>query len=264
MATVYPLICPLRRHRLLVTCEHGGNRIPAAFATLFASPAARRALASHRGWDPGALPAARYLARAWSAPSHHSTVSRLLIELNRSIGHRSLFSLITRTLAPSQRAALLDAYYHPYRDAVQQTAGRIIASQATAVHISVHTFTPRIHGQWRKVDVGLLFDPTRDYEAALCRLWQTRLATAMPGLRVRRNNPYRGSADGLTTALRRRWDGDHYLGIEIEINQRFHTRTAAFKQQLYRAIADSYPWRQFDDIVTAPRARDLHSLKQND
>ena len=39
-------------------------------------------------------------------------------------------------------------------------------------------------------------------------------------LRVRRNYPYRGDADGLTTTLRRRFPWQRYLGIEIEVNQK--------------------------------------------
>jgi hypothetical protein len=37
---------------------------------------------------------------------------------------------------------------------------------------------------------------------------------------LRRNYPYRGQSDGLTTALRRQF-GARYLGIELEINQRW-------------------------------------------
>jgi hypothetical protein len=37
---------------------------------------------------------------------------------------------------------------------------------------------------------------------------------------VRRNYPYRGYADGLTTHLRRRYRGRAYIGIEIEVNQK--------------------------------------------
>jgi hypothetical protein len=38
---------------------------------------------------------------------------------------------------------------------------------------------------------------------------------------VRRNYPYRGWSDGLTTALRRRFAERAYVGIELEVNQRF-------------------------------------------
>jgi len=48
--------------RFLITCEHGGNRIPARYRPLFACHGAL--LASHRGYDPGALALARDFASA--------------------------------------------------------------------------------------------------------------------------------------------------------------------------------------------------------
>ena len=73
----------------IITCEHGGNRIPAPYRRLFRE---RRALLlCHRGYDPGSLVMAKALARACRAPLVASTVSRLLIDLNRSIGHPHCF-----------------------------------------------------------------------------------------------------------------------------------------------------------------------------
>jgi predicted N-formylglutamate amidohydrolase len=69
----------------LVTCEHGGNRIPAPYRKLFVRQ--RALLDSHRGWDPGALQMARALSTALRAPLVASTTSRLLVDLNRSAGH---------------------------------------------------------------------------------------------------------------------------------------------------------------------------------
>jgi hypothetical protein len=40
-----------------------------------------------------------------------------------------------------------------------------------------------------------------------------------PALAVRRNYPYLGKNDGLTTSLRRRFEPAAYVGVEIEINQ---------------------------------------------
>ena len=48
---------------LLVTCEHGGNRVPKEYRRLFAGW--EPVLASHRGYDPGALTLARELADEW-------------------------------------------------------------------------------------------------------------------------------------------------------------------------------------------------------
>ena len=85
----------------IITCEHGGNRIPAPYRRLFRGQ--RALLDSHRGYDPGSLVMAKALASAFGAPLVASTVSRLLIDLNRSIGHPQLFSAMIRA-ATAQRS----------------------------------------------------------------------------------------------------------------------------------------------------------------
>ncbi len=86
----------------LVTCEHGGNRIPPIYRALFRGQQA--VLETHRGYDPGALVMAQALARSLQAPLVSSTVSRLLVDINRSIGHPQYFSAATR-IAPADLRA---------------------------------------------------------------------------------------------------------------------------------------------------------------
>src|SRR5690348_7421737 len=74
----------------MVTCEHGGNRIPPRYRALFIGYEAL--LQTHRGLDPGALTLARELAAALHAPLVASVTSRLLVDLNRSSGHPQLYS----------------------------------------------------------------------------------------------------------------------------------------------------------------------------
>lgn len=50
---------------LVLSCEHGGNRVPGPWKDRFRG--ARDVLDSHRGWDPGALSLARSRARALDA-----------------------------------------------------------------------------------------------------------------------------------------------------------------------------------------------------
>jgi predicted N-formylglutamate amidohydrolase len=201
----------------LITCEHGGNRIPAAYRALFAGQQAL--LATHRGYDAGALPMARYLARRLAAPLVGATVSRLLVDLNRSIGHPQLFSERTRSAAPGVRARIIAVHYLPYRRRVEDLVAGYMAAGCRVLHISSHSFTPELHGQRRTADIGLLYDPVRRGEARLCARWKAALGSRAPGLRVRRNYPYRGSGVGLAAHLRRRWPAARYLGIELEINQ---------------------------------------------
>ncbi|HSO07438.1 MAG TPA: N-formylglutamate amidohydrolase, partial [Pelomicrobium sp.] len=102
----------------LVTCEHGGNRIPARYRPLFRGH--EELLTSHRGYDPGALTLARELSAALDAPLVVSTVSRLLVDLNRSLHHPRLFSAATRDAPADVRAEIVDRHYLPYRDEVER------------------------------------------------------------------------------------------------------------------------------------------------
>ena len=54
-------------------------------------------------------------------------------------------------------------------------------------------------------------------------------------MHVRRNYPYSGTADGLTTDLRAGF-GPRYLGIEIEVNQRFPKGDADRWRRLRRLL----------------------------
>ena len=58
---------------------------------------------------------ARALAREFAAPLVASTVSRLLVDLNRSAAHRSVFSEATRAAPAALRATILERHYRPYR-----------------------------------------------------------------------------------------------------------------------------------------------------
>jgi len=201
----------------LITCEHGGNRIPASCRSLFQGY--DELLKTHRGYDPGALLMARELARSFAAPLVTSTVSRLLVDLNRSLGHPHLFSQATRHVTATGRTKIIEQHYLPYRQRVEHLVRQSVSLGRRVVHISSHSFTPVLDGKVRCADVGLLYDPGRDGEVQLCARWKTWLAAGAPALRVRRNYPYAGKGDGLTSYLRQRFPSDAYVGIELEVNQ---------------------------------------------
>lgn len=204
--------------RVVITCEHGGNRIPKQFRELFRN--SRELLESHRGHDPGAIDLARKLSQGLKTPLYFSTISRLLIDLNRSPHNPDRFSEITRGLAAGKKTILQKLYYHPYRAEVKSALLKYIGKSGQVLHLSVHTFTPVLHGKVRKADLGFLYDPSRKKETSFCILWQRVLRKLGPGLRTRRNYPYRGTSDGFTAYLRDFFPEDSYLGIELEVNQK--------------------------------------------
>jgi predicted N-formylglutamate amidohydrolase len=230
-----------RRNLLVVTCEHGGCEVPSAYAALFSGREAL--LHSHRGWDAGALELGRQMADAFGVPLHAATTTRLLVDLNRSIGHRQLFSDITRPLSPERRREIVDRYYRPHRQAVEADIARHIASGARLIHVASHSFTPTLDGNERRADVAWLYDPRRHAESVFVRAWMMDFARRAPGLRLRRNYPYQGRGDGLTAWLRKRHPDEAYAGIELEVNQGLVERGGApwdeLRAKLIDALADT-------------------------
>jgi predicted N-formylglutamate amidohydrolase len=211
-------ILPALKPAILISCEHGGNQVPEAYAPLFRG--ASKVLESHRGWDPGALPLARELAAALDAPLVACTTSRLLVDLNRTINHPRLFSEWTRSLSSVERAKLLERFWAPHMERVEVFVREQIAKQNPVLHLSIHSFTPIWKEQARTVDIGFLFDPKRDRERSFVNAWLDALRVRQPRLRLRRNRPYRGTSDGLITNLRGQFEAKHYVGVELEVTQR--------------------------------------------
>lgn len=199
----------------LITCEHAGNEVPEEYLNLFFDREAL--LNSHRGWDPGAFHTAEYLAENLNSLLFSCHTTRLLIETNRSAQSAELFSECSLVLDVTQREKLVRNIYEPHRMGIER---QIAESEKPVLHLAVHSFTPSWNGTLREVDIGLLFDPGRKAEAAFCDAWKTRLEQLSP-FTIRFNEPYLGIDDGLTTYLRSRFPDPEYLGIEIEINQRF-------------------------------------------
>lgn len=224
-------------HNLVITCEHGGNRISKRYANLFKDY--RDLLNSHRGFDPGALRMAKDLAAAFSAPLVMSTISRLLVDMNRSIGHPHLHFEVISKRQPELRDNLLKQFYLPYRTRAEHLVRQAIADHGRVLHLSSHSFTPELDGKVRHADIGLLYDPLRPYEAALCEQWKAALKTYAPELSVRRNYPYQGNGDGLTSWFRQRLPADTYLGIELEINQKHIFRSGRHWLALRKLIVNS-------------------------
>jgi len=217
------------RWPIVITCEHGGNRIPVLYRGLFHGH--QRQLESHRGYDPGAL----VMGRALAAPLLVSTVSRLLVDLNRSVGHPRLHGEAIRKAPAEVRRRILKRYYQPYRAQAERLVRRAVADDGLVIHLSSHSFTPKLDGKVRNADIGLLYDPARQREGELCERWKASLRTCAPDLTVRRNYPYAGKGDGLTTWFRRHLPPDAYVGIELEINQK-HVFTAGRQWTAMRKV----------------------------
>ena len=204
-----------RRSRLVLSCEHGGNRIPAEYRHLFRG--ATHVVSSHRGWDPGALDLARYLGRHFQVPVAEETLCRLLVEPNRAPTNPRIWSQYSAGLSPEEKQRVLARYWWPHRRKVEARVKEQLARGDGVFHVAVHSFVPVLGGERRNAEICLLYDPTRPDEKIMCLRWAAILRELAPDVRVRRNYPYRGIADGLPTWLRRRYPYVKYAGVELEV-----------------------------------------------
>ncbi len=225
----------MERRKIVVSCEHAGKYIPKQFESWFKN--ADELLDSHRGWDIAALDIGKNVARHLEAPFYFQKVSRLLIEANRSLDNKELFSSITMHLPQQDKQYLIDHYYLPYRNEVEEAIANAIANGQQVVHISVHTFTPVLNGIERTVDIGILYDEAKGTESAFAHQWQDRLSWLLPNMCVMRNVPYNGADDGFTTYLRTKFKEEEYCGIELEVNQKFAGKPEL--EQIKKALVDS-------------------------
>jgi predicted N-formylglutamate amidohydrolase len=203
--------------KLIFTCEHGGNLIPDQYQKIFKDY--QEILKTHRGYDPGALNLAQHLGKTLKAPLFYSVISRLLVELNRSLHHPDLFSPMTKALSDAGKKNIIENYYLPYRLEVENKISEFISKPEEVLHISVHSFTPVLNGQERNCDIGLLYDPKKKAESNFCKAWKLKIVKEKPPLKTRFNYPYKGISDGFTTYLRKKFT-ENYIGLELEVNQK--------------------------------------------
>ena len=229
----------LKKTGIVVSCEHGGYEIPPSCRKFFTGE--RPVLRSHRGWDKGALELGRELAGALGVPLVASEISRLVVDLNRSLHHPDLFSEFTELCDAETKQNILNEFYLPYRINLDHRIKTAIKDQKSIIHYSIHSFTPMLDNKIRNTDIGLLYDPVRKTERMLCLRLQN-LIQENSEWKVRRNYPYRGTADGFTTWLRKKYNDKQYCGIEIEVNQKIHSdkkKWGLLKRTIINAIRNS-------------------------
>ena len=220
----------------LITCEHAVRDVPAGYRHLFDGN--RAVVESHRGWDAGAWEVAQRLAMLLGAPLLVSSVTRLLVDLNRRESNPEIFSEFTRDLAEEERQGLLERYHRRYRRNAWDMVEVARLRDHRVLHLSVHSFTPHFEGEKRDGDIGVLFDPGRKRESEFSQRYLKEMQRLSPGLRIRANYPYLGVSDGLTAWLREKFGEDQYLGIELELNQGPYFQEKARWKEISDTVAE--------------------------
>ena len=215
---------------LMITCEHASNALPDFVLRAFrdSDGIPDDVLASHRGYDIGAYKIFSILVKRLKPDFHSaSKFSRLVVDMNRSSTSKSFYSEYTSSLPNSVKARML-SLWEKYREKIESfVAGKIPEKQRKTgkdappkvIHLGIHSFTPVLNDVEREADVGILYDPSRPAEARIAENLIKSIRERAPWLKIRKNYPYLGKSDGLTTTLRQKF-GPSYAGLEIEINQK--------------------------------------------
>lgn len=200
---------------IFFTCEHARNDIPTKYKSLFKSK--EKVLLTHRGFDHGSKEIGKAFGDFFNSPVIYGKFSRLLIDLNRSQTHKTLFSEMTNPLPKSEKIELIELYHRPHWEEIEKLISDKINKGYIVIHIGVHSFTPALFNEVRNAEIGLLYNSTRKKEVKMAINWQ-KIIRQNSQLRVRRNYPYNGKSDGLTSKMRKKFSSQDYLGFEIEIN----------------------------------------------
>jgi predicted N-formylglutamate amidohydrolase len=223
---------------IIITCEHGGNHIPRKYQSFFSSAA--HVLHSHRGYDPGALDVAKKIAKKLNAPLVYETISRLLIDQNRSVRNKNIFSEFTNQLNSDEKNKIISTVYANYHAKVNVLIQQALDNHQRVIHLSIHSFTPVLNGTVRHCDIGLLYDPKRHAEKDLSTSIVSHIQSAYPNIRMRRNYPYKGISDGLVTQLRKKYPEQRYCGLEIECNQESFLQRKPLWDEICKALTETF------------------------
>jgi len=197
---------------VVLVCEHASNTIPEAYGDLGLSAAER---VSHVAWDPGAMAISQALSRILDAPLVAGKISRLIYDCNRPPEAADAMPIRSETidipgnldLTKAERDARTRQVYRPF----QKTLATTVAARKSPVIVTLHSFTPVYHGQYRAVEIGVLHDS------------DTRLADAMLSSRaapikydIQRNQPY-GPSEGVTHTLKEHGLAHGHLNVMLEV-----------------------------------------------
>lgn len=203
---------------LLILCDHAGKEVPGGLGLLGIDAAA---LSRHIGWDIGAADLTRGLARRLGAAAVLDHCSRLVIDPNRRPGSATSVPAVSDDcVIPGNQG--LDAtdlreragrYFLPYHRAVARRIAAFRRAGRDPAVVSVHSFTPRMNGEDRPWQVGVLWRHDRRIaDPALERL------RARGDLVVGDNQPY-AVGDGTDYTIPVHGEGRGLITSGIEIRQ---------------------------------------------
>lgn len=165
MSPTYEMLFQNSTKPFFLLCEHASCYIPPEYKNLGIS---HKDLLSHYGWDIGAFDVFQEICKNQQLQGIYSKFSRLLIDLNRQTQANDL---IRQELDPGkkipgnlqlssqEKQARIHRYWRPFHLQVEKKIRQLLHRNSPPILIGIHSFTPVLNGQQRKLDIGVLFHP---------------------------------------------------------------------------------------------------------
>jgi len=202
---------------MVLICDHAANTVP---PPLEVSEDDQFWLHTHWAWDIGAAAVTCELARRRRLLAVLSSFSRLVCDPNRSCddptwirthieGHPLSFN---QQLDAEERQRRLTSYYEPYHQSIDGVMQRMQSLGGEVSMLSIHSFTPRLGNDERRMETGILYDRYEPVARRLAGLLEGQ------GFTTALNEPYSGLAGMMTSAQRH---GTRYgvIYLQLEIRQ---------------------------------------------
>ena len=148
---------------IVLACDHASNRVPRALDSLGLT---KEHLQQHIAWDIGAGAVTQLLSRRLMANAVLGNYSRLVVDLNRDLEDPTAFPAISDGilvpgnlgLTVEQKAERARALFKPYHEALRRVTQDWTSAGQVPVFVSIHSFTPKLHGVRRPWHIGVLWD----------------------------------------------------------------------------------------------------------
>jgi predicted N-formylglutamate amidohydrolase len=198
-------------------CDHASNRIPPDYGDLGLSAIDRL---RHIAWDPGALAVSLQLSDILDAPLIHSTVSRLVIDCNRTYEAPDLIVKVSEgteipgnhLVGDNERQRRIAEFHRPFHSAIEAVLDARAAAGRETILVAMHSFTPIYHGVERPWPIGVIHGVETGYTR---RVFEA-LRAVRSDLNVGWNEPY-AALSGVTYTLEHHGDGRRLPSTMIEI-----------------------------------------------
>lgn len=201
---------------MVLTAEHASNYVPKHYKPLFGRKT--NLFNTQQAFDQGADYLCKQLEMYLGCPMFLGNISRLIIDLNRTIDSRSLFSTFSKKLKPIEKQLIINHYYRPYVNSILLNMQHYQSISYRIVHISIHTCSSHVMSRKGPCDLGIIYDSKRKSEKIFAEMLSRSLQSFDPSIKIKSNYPFKGHSKGLTNYFRLIFQEQRYIGVELQIN----------------------------------------------